>query len=157
MGNNFSFGRVAFTDGARMNSSLSGLAENSKKSKGPSDAKTALLAAEKQKARLNGLDDLKRASLEEKDIWLNARKRINGEKIRDDISLLKKSLKRKEKAKSKSEREWNERTQGVKKSQEARQKKREENIAKRKEEKGGKGKKGGTGAGVKKRTVKPRK
>ena len=138
-----------------MNSSLSGLAENSKKSKGPSDAKTALLAAEKQKARLNGLDDLKRASLEEKDIWLNARKRINGEKIRDDVSLLKKSLKREEKAKSKSEREWNERTEGVRKGKEARQKKREDNLAKRKEEKGGKGRK--TGAGVKKKTFKGRK
>lgn len=155
--NNFSFGRVAFADGSRMNSSLSGLVEQTKKFKGPSDAKTALLAAEKHQAHLNNLDEAKRAELMEKDIWLNARKRISGEKIRDDVSLLKKSLKRKDKAKSKSEREWTERTEGVKKSQEARQKKREENIAKRKEEKGGKGKKGGTGPGIKKKVFKPRK
>jgi hypothetical protein len=149
--NTFSFGRVAFTDGARMNSNLSGLAEK-KKQKGPSDAKTALLVAEKHQARLNSLDEAKRADIEEKDMWLNARKRINGEKVRDDVNLLKKSLKRKEKGKSRSEKQWGERIEGVKKSQEARQRKREENIAKRKEEKGaGKGKKKGTGAGVKKK------
>jgi hypothetical protein len=150
--NSFSFGRVAFTDGARINSSLSGLAENTKKAKGPLDTKTALLVAEKHQARLNGLDATKRADLEEKDVWLNARKRINGEKILDDVNLLRKSLKRKEKAKKASEKAWGERTEGVKKSQEARQKKREENLAKRRDEKGGGGKKkGGTGAGVKKK------
>jgi hypothetical protein len=153
--NSFSFGRVAFNDGARVNSTLSGLAPNSKRPKGPSDAKTALIVAEKHQARLSGLDEAKRAELEEKDTWLNARKRINGEKIRDDVNLLKKSLKRKEKIKDRSEKQWGERMEGVQKSQYARQKKREENLAKRKEEKGsgGKGgKKKGSGAGVKKKT-----
>jgi hypothetical protein len=150
--NNFSFGRVAFADGTRINSSLSGLAEQTKKPKGPLDAKTALLVAEKKQAHLNSLDENKRKEVEEKDIWLNARKRINGEKIKDDVSLLKKSLKRREKSKNKSEREWTERKEGVAKGQEIRQKKREQNIAKRKDEKGSKGKKkkAGTGAGVKK-------
>lgn len=149
--NNFSFGRVAFADGTRINSSLSGLAEQTKKPKGALDAKTALIVAEKKQAHLNSLDEEKRKEVEEKDIWLNARKRVNGEKIKDDVSLLKKSLKRREKSKNKSEREWTERKEGVAKGQEIKQKKREHNIAKRKDEKGVKGKKKGkTGAGAKK-------
>ncbi len=94
----------------------------------------------KKRARVSGLDERKRADIEEKDLWLNAKKRAHGEKVRDDMSLLKKTLKRKEKAKLKSESEWNERITGVQKGQEMRQKKREENLRKRKEEKGGKGK-----------------
>ena len=54
-------------------------------------------------------------------------------------------MKRKEKAKKKSEKEWGERVEGVKKGQEIRQKKREANLAKRREEKGGGKKVGGGG------------
>lgn len=136
---NFSFGRVAFEDGQQMDSSLSGFIESQKR-KGPQDPRTALEAAEKKRARISGLDEQKRADIEEKDLWLNAKKRAHGEKVRDDMSLLKKTLKRKEKAKLKSESEWNERVAGVQKGQEMRQKKREENLRKRKEEKGSKGK-----------------
>jgi len=136
--NSFSFGRVAFKDGQSVNSSLSGLVDGGKK-KGPMDARQALLAAEKKKVRLASLDDVKRADIEEKDVWLNAKKKVHGERVRDDTSLLKKTLKRKEKTKLKSEVQWNERIEGVKKGQEFKQKKRENNIAKRKEEKSGKG------------------
>ena len=136
---NFSFGRVAFEDGQQMDSSLSGFIDSQKR-KGPQDPRTALEAAEKKRARISGLDEQKRADIEEKDLWLNAKKRAHGEKVRDDMSLLKKTLKRKEKAKLKSESEWNERIAGVQKGQEMRQKKREENLRKRKEEKGSKGK-----------------
>ena len=78
---------------------------------------------------------------------MNARKKAQGERIRDDTSLLKKTLKRKEKSKKKSEKEWGERIEGVQNGQALRQKKREANIQKRKEEKGvkGKNKKGGKG------------
>ncbi|KIW05604.1 uncharacterized protein PV09_03475 [Verruconis gallopava] len=153
---NFSFNRVTFADGARLNSSLTSIDER-KKRKGPSDTKTALIAAEKHQARLNSLDPSKRASLEEKDMWLHARQRVSGEKVLNDVSLLKKSLKRKEKAKSRSEKQWNERLEAVKRSQEARQRKREENIAKRREEKNApKGKRAKTGAGVKKSKSKKR-
>lgn len=136
--NNFAFGRVAFADGQRANSSLSGLVDPKKK--GTQDTRAALLAAEKKKARLMGLDEGKRADIEEKDVWLNAKKKVNGERVRDDTNLLKKTLKRKEKMKNKSEKEWNERIEGVKKGQAFQQKKREENLARRKEEKGGKNK-----------------
>ena len=60
--------------------------------------------------------------------------------------MLKKTLKRKEKAKKKSGKEWDERITGVEKAKEGKQKRREENLRKRREEKGIKrgGKKGGS-------------
>ena len=139
--NNFSFGRVDFGDGHRASASLDAILEPNGKSKGPSDPRTALLAAQSKQSRLAGLDDGKRADIAEKDVWLNAKKRASGERIRDDTSLLKKTLKRKEKQKKKSEKEWDTRIEGVKKGQDIRQKKRETNLQKRKEEKGNKGKK----------------
>lgn len=136
---NFSFGRVAFADGQTLTDDLSKLRDAPKK-RGPQDAATALAATEKKRLRIAGLDDEKRADIEEKDLWLNAKKRAHGEKVRDDTSLLKKTLKRKEKMKKKSEKEWGERKEGVAKSQAMKQKKREENLKKRRDEKGSKGK-----------------
>jgi Surfeit locus protein 6 len=141
-GNNFSFGRVAFGDGTQVDSSLSSLLEQRNK-KGASDAGTALKAAQNKASRLAGLDEEKRADIEQKDMWLGAKKKAHGERVRDDTSLLKKALKRQEGSKKRSETEWQGRIDGVVKSQEARQKKRQGNIAKRREEKGGGGKKKG--------------
>jgi Surfeit locus protein 6 len=138
--NNFSFGRVAFSDGQQLDSGLSDLL-NPKKRRGPQDPFTAVKAAENKRARLDALDEEKRADIEEKDLWLSARKRAHGEKTKDDPALLKKTLKRKEKVKKKSEREWKERVEDVEKGKAIRQKKREENLRKRREEKGAKGKK----------------
>ncbi|KAI9680786.1 MAG: hypothetical protein M1817_004226 [Caeruleum heppii] len=137
---NFSFGRVAFSDGQQLDSSLNNIITPGNR-KGPRDPLGALKVAEKKDARLNGFDENKRKDLEEKDLWLNARKRAQGESIRDDTNLLKKTLKRKEKAKKKSEGEWKERIEGVQKSKDMRQKKREGNLKKRREEKGVHGKK----------------
>ncbi|KAJ9667902.1 hypothetical protein H2201_002088 [Coniosporium apollinis] len=139
--NNFSFGRVTFDDGMEMDASMSNVMDARRK-KGPQDPKTALDAAKRKEARINSFDEEKRKDIAEKDLWLNAKKRAHGERVRDDTSLLKKTLKRKEKQKEKSEKAWGERIEGVKKGQEIRQKKREENLKKRKEEKGSKGKKG---------------
>jgi hypothetical protein len=138
--NNFSFGRIAFADGQQADPSLSSLA-GQRKRKGPQDALGALQVAQSKEARLAGYDDSKRADIEQKDMWLNAKKRAHGERVRDDTSLLRKALKRKEGVKRKSEKEWNERIEGVQKGKEMRQNKREENLRKRKEEKGSKGKK----------------
>ncbi|KAI6714807.1 hypothetical protein PZA11_005098 [Diplocarpon coronariae] len=144
---NFSFGRVTFADGQEMSEDLSKL-KSAPKKRGPQDAASALKATEKNRLRLAGLDDEKRADIEEKDLWLNAKKRAHGEKVRDDTSLLKKTLKRKEKSKKKSEKEWTERKEGVAKGQAMKQKKREENLQKRRDGKGVKGK-GGKGKPVK--------
>ena len=138
--NNFSFGRVAFGDGTQADATLSSITEQ-RKHKGPADPATALKAAESKMSRLSGLDEAKRADIEQKDMWLNAKKRAHGERVRDDTSLLKKALKRQQGAKKKSEKEWQGRLEGVAKAQEIRQRKREDNLRKRKEEKGTKGKK----------------
>ncbi|KAL2163413.1 hypothetical protein VTH06DRAFT_5470 [Thermothelomyces fergusii] len=133
--NNFAFGRLTFSDGTQLSHDLSYEKSGSAKKKGPSDPKTALLKLEAQKKRLANMDEEKRKEVLEKETWLAARKRAEGEKVRDNESLLKKALKRKEKAKKKSEREWKERTEGVKAAMQERQRKREENIRKRREEK----------------------
>ena len=147
--NNFSFGRIAFENGQSMNASLNSVLDPHKK-KGNADPKAALQMVKKKMERLDSFDAEKRADIEEKDMWLNARKRAQGEYARDDSSLLKKALKRKEKQKKKSEKEWNDRLQGVAQGQAARQKKREENLANRKEIKGQKGKGGKKAGGAKK-------
>merc|ERR1711939_88499 len=108
--------------------------KNAPKKRGPQDAASALKATEKNRLRLAGLDETKRADI--------------GEKERDDTSLLKKTLKRKEKSKKKSEKEWSERKEGVAKSQAMKQKKREENLQKRRDGKGVKSK-GSKGKSVK--------
>ena len=136
---NFSFGRVAFGDGTQADATLTGLLDP-KRRKGPADAATALLAAQNKAKRVSGYDPEKRKEIEEKDMWLNAKKKAHGERVRDDTSLLKKALKRQEGNKKKSGKEWTERIEGVQKGQEIRQKKRNENLQKRKDEKGGKGK-----------------
>ncbi|KAF2273929.1 SURF6-domain-containing protein [Westerdykella ornata] len=138
---NLAFAKVAWKDGKQMDEKLSGFLDPRKK-KGKSDVKTALEAAEKKRARLSALDEAKRKDIEEKDAWLNAKKRAQGEKVHDDPALLRKSVKRLEKQKAKSKQEWKDRLTSVQKSQEARQKKREANLKKRKEEKGNKGSKG---------------
>ncbi|KAK1141265.1 hypothetical protein N8T08_009304 [Aspergillus melleus] len=149
--NNFSFGRVVFADGNVADPTLSSAREAHKRS-GPHDPAAALKAAEAKKARLAGLDEEKRTDLEEKDMWLNAKKRAHGERVRDDTSLLKKALKRKESAKKKSEREWKDRLEAVKRGKDHKQHKREENLRKRRDERGnGGGSKNKKPAGGKKK------
>lgn len=144
--NNFSFSRLAFDDGTAPDASLTHLIDT-KKRKGPQDVKSALAAAEAKQKRINGYDAEKRADIAEKDLWLNAKKRAHGERVRDDTSLLKKALKRKEKAKGKSEKEWKDREDAVVKGKQMKDKKREANLKARSEAKGqkGKGKKGKSG------------
>ncbi|KAM0552007.1 hypothetical protein ACHAPJ_008117 [Fusarium lateritium] len=151
---NFTFGRVAFGDGAQLSRDLAHVLSQGKR-KGPSDPKTALIKVQNQKKRLQELDDEKRADIAEKDVWLTARRRAEGEKIRDDEALLKRAVKRKEVAKKKSEKAWRERSDGVKKAQKDRQRKREDNLRARRDDKllgkAGKKKKKSSAAGAKKK------
>lgn len=150
----FSFGRVAFADGSQMSHDLSYVLNQGKK-KGPSDAKTALLKVQNQKKRLQAMDEDQRKDIAEKDAWLTARRRAEGEKIRDDEAHLKKTIRRKESTKRKSERQWQERINNQDHTQEARQKKREENLKKRRDDKilrkAGKKKKSKAGSATKKK------
>ncbi|KAF3020349.1 hypothetical protein E8E15_002454 [Penicillium rubens] len=147
--NSFSFGRVMFTDGQQTDLTGTGVRETPK-TRGARDPASQLKAAEAKKARLEEMDPTKRADIEDKDLWLNAKKRAHGERVRDDTSLLKKALKRKETAKKRSEREWKDRIDTVAKSKEQRQSKREENLRKRRDEKGAKGGKKKSSSGKKK-------
>lgn len=145
---NLTFGRVAFPGGHYASAQLSTILP-SKTAKGPQDPFTALQGAQHKQNRLSGLDEEKRADIVEKDMWLQAHKHVLGERVRDDTSLLKKTLKRKESAKRKSEKEWTERIEGVEKAKAAKQRRREENLKKRLDEKGTKGKGKGKGKGKK--------
>jgi hypothetical protein len=154
VGSSLAYGRVVWGDGGRV--STDGLrVEEPGKRKGPADLRTALEAAERKRTRLEGMEEGKRRDIEEKEAWLNAKKKVHGERVRNDTSLLKKALKRKEQQKKKSEREWGERIKGVEKGIEIRQKKREENLRKRKEDKGGKGKGTKPSAVAKKKVKRP--
>ncbi|OQV08657.1 hypothetical protein CLAIMM_12889 [Cladophialophora immunda] len=135
--NNFTFGRIAFEDGTHFEPSSTSAVEEHKR-KGVRDTASELKLAESKRARMAGLDEEKRLDIEQKDMWLNAKRRAHGEHVRDNTSLLKKALKRQQGQKKKSEKEWNERLDGVKKAQDAKQKKRAENLSKRKEEKSSK-------------------
>ena len=148
--NSYSFGRVMFADGQHTDPTLTNIRDERKRQV-VQDPAAALKTAESKKARLDSLDAEKRAELEEKDMWLNAKKRAHGERVRDDTSLLKKALKRKESAKKKSEREWRERLDAVRKGKDMKQSKREENLRKRREGKGG----GGDKKGKKKAAPRP--
>ncbi|KAK9245161.1 surfeit locus protein 6-domain-containing protein [Lipomyces tetrasporus] len=123
-----------------------------KRKKGPVDLLGQLKHVEAKKARIASMDKEKRATIEEKEKWKRAIKQTEGDKVKDDERMLKKSLKKQLKRKRKSAKEWQEREENVLKGIKARQKKREENIAARKEMKvKGKKSKGKSSAKKKKR------
>jgi hypothetical protein len=66
--------------------------------------------------------------IKEAKAWDAVMKRAAGEKVKDRVDLLKKSVKREQSKKKKSAEKWKEREEAVKKAQEDRQKKRAENI-----------------------------
>ncbi|OLL22502.1 Ribosomal RNA-processing protein 14 [Neolecta irregularis DAH-3] len=105
------------------------------------DVAGALKHAETKKLRLQGMDDVKRSHIEQSDSWHKALLQVRGEKVRDDEKLLKKAIKRQEKQKKKSEKEWSERIESVRHKKEQKQKKRETNIQARKDLKKTKGSK----------------
>ncbi|KAI8801004.1 surfeit locus protein 6-domain-containing protein [Cladochytrium replicatum] len=106
------------------------------KKRGPSDVKTLLKKVEAKNEKLQNLrsaDPEKAESIEEAERWRNMMKMAQGEKVKDQAKILKQTVKRIEKKKSKSATAWKERDSSVKKAQEDRQKKRNENIRTRQE------------------------
>lgn len=138
------FGNIVFKDGSRVTSDLSKVRSgvDQKKKKGPSnnDVKAHLVKLEAKKRRLAELSPEEQSQQKEKDQWLSLMAQAEGVKVKDDEKLLKKTLKRKERQKLKSEIEWKERKQVVKDTISARQKRREANLKSRKDNKGKKSK-----------------
>lgn len=103
------------------------------------DPKKILENMEKQKEKLKNLEAQgekeKATELKEKFAWKNALAKAEGEKVKDDPILLKKSIKKKDDQKKSSKKKWDVRKEGVKKAQDEKQRKRTENLAKRKKEK----------------------
>lgn len=138
------FGNIVFNDGTRVTSDLSRLRNTvEKKKKGPAnkDIKAHLAKLEHKKRKLAQMSAEEREKQKDKDQWTRVMAQAEGVKLKDDEKLLKKSLKRKEKQKLKSEIEWKNRKQIVKDTVAARAKRREENLKARKDNKGKKSKK----------------
>lgn len=99
-----------------------------------SDPKQALqkLQAQKDKlAKLKATDSVKAAALEEKLQLKKALQKAEGVSIKDDVNLLKKSIQRREKEKSKSRETWIQKKTDQKEVEDKRQSKRTENIQSR--------------------------
>ncbi|XP_014610779.1 PREDICTED: surfeit locus protein 6 homolog isoform X1 [Polistes canadensis] len=73
--------------------------------------------------------------IKEKEAWKTALARANGEKVKDDPDLLKRTIKRQELQKKRNSKKWESRLESVQKSKQERQDKRQDNISKRKKEK----------------------
>ncbi|KAK9237331.1 surfeit locus protein 6-domain-containing protein [Lipomyces kononenkoae] len=135
------FSKINLKSGEQI--TASGDIQPKKRKKGPVDLLGQLKHVEAKKARIANMDAERRETIEEKEKWKRAIKQAEGEKVRDDEKMLKKSLKKQLKRKQKSAKEWSQREEKVAVGIKARQKKREENITARKEMKmKGKGSKG---------------
>lgn len=72
----------------------------------PSDPNVALAKLSKKQAAMDKLDPEARKRREEQDRYEKAELRIDGGKVHDDAARLKKAVKRKEKEKDKSKKDW---------------------------------------------------
>ncbi|CAG9863921.1 unnamed protein product [Phyllotreta striolata] len=110
-----------------------------RKVKPKKDPKKLLENLQKQKETLEELKKRgeieKAVEIKEKTAWKNALAKAEGEKIKDDPTLLKKTIKRKEQKQRSSKKKWQQRNEKVEKAKQERQTKRNENLMKRKKDK----------------------
>ena len=120
----FSFSRFDF----------SGVTTEPESKKTKKNYKALLAKAEAKEKKLQEMvaeDEEKGGALEEKKRWCKAVKMARGEKVKDDPSLLRKTMKRLEKKKQSNTRKWKERVRGEQERREAREKRRKQNIKER--------------------------
>ena len=102
------------------------------------DPKAALNKVKKEKEMIKMWEDkgrLEKASKIENSIaWDKALNKAQGEKVKDDVGLLKKSIKKQKQLKTSSKKKWDKRAEEVKNKESAFVDKREGNMAKRKKE-----------------------
>lgn len=121
------FGQVRFDDGHAKSHY-----EKKKEKRDSKEKQLAKLLREREyEQKLQGTEQGER--LKEDKAWTKSFKRVEGEKVKDRVDLLKKTIKREEAATRKSKKEWAERKSSLKATQEARAKKRAENIKQRME------------------------
>jgi len=104
---------------------------SSKKKKGPATAmqKLAKAISDKERiAKLKSEDPDKAKELESKAKWKSALLKASGTKVRDDEKLLKRTIKRKEAAKRRTQRDWADRVNTVQKHKDDKQAKRKDNL-----------------------------
>ena len=103
------------------------------------DPATALKKIQKSKEKVKlweskGKSD-KARNIENNIAWENATAKAMGEKVKDDETLLKKAIKKKQQIKGSKKKKWESRVESVESKKAGKQSKREENISKRKKEK----------------------
>ena len=94
---------------------------------------------QKQKEKIHSLQTIGKTervkNIEEKSAWKSAMDKAEGVKVKDDESLLKKTIKRMDQKKKSSKKKWESRVEGEEKRKTAKQQKRNDNINKRKHDK----------------------
>ncbi|CCG83697.1 protein of unknown function [Taphrina deformans PYCC 5710] len=130
---NVVYGKVAFSDGDQLDANGNLLSSRKRKQQ---DTQSALQAALNKKARLAALPAEKQAKIADSDSWHKALLQADGEKVKDDLSKLKKAAKRQESIKKKSTKEWKERLSTIAKNKALKQKNREQNLKDRRDSKG---------------------
>lgn len=133
-------GKPIFNKEGKMVYSKFDFSEKNKKEESGSKKNYKKLLEKVEKER-NELKELKKSDIDaahtkqQKLAWNNALQKAEGVKVKDDPELLKKTIKKQEKLKKKSSKEWADRTERTEKKQKDKQDKRLKNIKARKQKK----------------------